>query len=81
MTVKSNVVVLLMTFVCYLVTETDSQLVNCNRMRTISSEENLQLDWLINMETGRLELGFTLDYRQEGDVKSGNVFKHTTIIV
>lgn len=34
-------------------------------MRTVGSEEDLQLDGLVHMETGRLEPGLTLDCSQK----------------
>lgn len=49
----------------HLVTEADSQLADRHRMRGVSSEEDLQLDGLVHVETGRLELGFALDCRRE----------------
>jgi len=45
----------------YLVTEADSQLFERYRMRTVGTEEDLELNGLINMETGTLELGLTLN--------------------
>ena len=48
----------------YLVTEAHGQLVEGHGVRTVGSEENLELDELVNMETGRLELGLTLNWSQ-----------------
>lgn len=48
----------------YLVTEAHGQLVEGHGVRTVGSEENLELDGLVNMETGRLELGLTLNWSQ-----------------
>lgn len=45
----------------YLVTEADSELVERHGMRTVGPEEHLQLDGLVHVETGSLELGLTLD--------------------
>ncbi len=64
---KTNVCLLLHLRRVYLVTEADGQLVEWYRMRTVGSEENLELDGLIYMETGRLELGLTLDWSQKGE--------------
>lgn len=58
-----------MFYLFYLVTEADSQLVERYRMRTISSEENLELDRLVYMETGRLEPSLTLDWSQKVEVR------------
>lgn len=34
-------------------------------MRAVSSEEDLQLDRLVHVETGRLEFGFALDWSKK----------------
>lgn len=48
-------------FVCTcLVTKADSQLVEWYSVRTVSSEEHLELDGLVYVETGRAELSLAL---------------------
>lgn len=49
----------------YLVAKANSQLAEGHRVGTVGSEKHLQLDGLVNMETGRLELCLTLDWNQE----------------
>lgn len=61
----SGVVVRSTTSPAHLVTEADGQLADGKGMRAVGSEENLQLDGLVHVEAGRLELGFTLDCRRE----------------
>lgn len=51
----------------YLVAEADGQLVERHGVGAVSSEENLQLDGLVHMETRRLEPGLTLDCRKTGE--------------
>lgn len=50
----------------YLVTQADSQLPKQHRMRTVGSEEHLQLDGLVDVETGGAESGLTLYWGQRG---------------
>ncbi len=69
-----------MFLVCgYLVTEADCQLVERYGMRTVSSQVNLQLDGLVHMETGRLELGLALDWSQRGNVRA-ETFKQSLFL-
>lgn len=46
----------------HLVAEADGELAEWHGVRTVSSEEHLQLDGLVHMEAGRLEPGFALDW-------------------
>lgn len=48
----------------YLVTEADGQLVEGHGVRTVGSEEHLQLDGLVHVEAGSVEPGLTLDWSQ-----------------
>lgn len=63
----------------YLVAEADGQLVERYRMRTVGSEEHLELDRLVHMETGRLELGLTLDWSQTGKQSLKN--RHISVLI
>lgn len=59
-------------FVCTcLVTEADSQLVERYSVRTVGSEEHLELDGMVYVETGRAELGLALYCSETERVRLG----------
>jgi hypothetical protein len=49
----------------YLVAEADTQFREADRVRAVSPQVDMQLDWVIHVETRGQELGLTLDWKDK----------------